>query len=176
MTPQDRSEVREMIQGVLSGWNDATVQREKLILLSLNNIDSHLDRLNGKVAAHEKTILENLPHGIQHCTQTEAIQEIHDIMIEDKGIKIAQKRAGTHSQATFNNVFTIISTVLVLIGLVVSILMGRKADAELKEQIDNFGTPVIVNSRGYIVPLPAGDSLKYFRDGEYQNSYKDSIE
>jgi hypothetical protein len=83
MTQTDRSEVREMIKGILSGWHDSTVEREKLIYLSLNNIDSHLEKLNGKVSSHEKTILENLPHSIAHCPQTQTIKEIHDAMVEN---------------------------------------------------------------------------------------------
>lgn len=87
MTQNDRSEVREMIQGVLSGWHDATAEREKLIYLSLNNIDSHLEKLNGKVNLHEKTILKNLPHSIDHCLQVGTIKKIRDVVIENRGGK-----------------------------------------------------------------------------------------
>ena len=176
MDKDERSEVREMITTTLSAWHDSTVEREKLIYASLNNIDSHLDKLNGKVASHEKTILENLPHGIQHCPQANVIQEIHDKMIEDKGANQQRLKIGTHKQVTFNNVFTIISTILLLAGLVISYLLGKKDDEKLNTKIDNFGTPIIINTRtGQPSQLNPYDSLKFYRDGEFKSTYKDTL-
>lgn len=182
MTAEDRSEVREMIVTVLGSFHETNVERdkatelrEKLIYASLNNIDNHLDKLNSKVAAHERTILENLPHSAVHCVKAEVIQEIHDQMITNEILKAVKEKSGSHKQVTFNNVFTVLGFIVVLAGVIISIIIGKKDINNIEERIDNFGTPVIINSRGEIGRLPYGDSLKYYRDGEYKDSYKDSV-
>ena len=108
MTQKDRSETREMIQVTLAGWHDSTVEREKLIYLSLNNIDSHLEKLNGKVSSHEKIILENLPHSIDHCPQTPVIKEIRDAVLKDEGGKI-------NKEITFSRVINIAAIVIAFV-------------------------------------------------------------
>lgn len=158
-----------MIQSTLAGWHESTVEREKLIYVSLNNIDLHLDRLNGKVAAHEETILKNLPHTIAHCSQSKVIQQIHDVMIKENGIEEGKVKLSTRRQSTFNNIIAIISTIVIVIGLIVTIIIGKRDRELLDQKIENLGTPVIVNSRGEIGNLPVGDSLKYFKDGEFKN-------
>jgi DNA-binding protein len=40
------------------------------------------------------------------------------------------------------------------------------------KKLDNFGTPVIINSRGMPTALPNGDSLKFYRDGEYKDTMR----
>ena len=175
MNAADHKETRAMISDVLTPWLKASEDREKNIYLALNNIDRHLDKLNGKVSEHEKTILQNLPHTADHCAKANVIDEMHDAIIEYKGAAKQKLKTGTHKQATFNNVFTIISTLLVLAGLIITFILGNRADEALNEKIDNFGTPVIINSRGEITRLPIGDSLKFYRDGSYNSTYTDSI-
>ena len=89
MTQQDRTEVREMIHGILSGWEASTVAREDLIHFSLKNIDNHLGKINGKVQEHEKIINTNLPHSIVNCPQDETIKEIRDNMVSGKAVRNA---------------------------------------------------------------------------------------
>lgn len=89
MNQQDRSEVREMIATTLEGWHTETVIREITTNKSLDNIDKHLENLNGKVASHEKIINVNLPHTSAHCAQTATIQKIHDNMITSKAVRNA---------------------------------------------------------------------------------------
>jgi hypothetical protein len=50
-------------------------------------IKERLDKLNGSVARHEKTINENLPHNISHCPQTADIKDLKENMITSKVIK-----------------------------------------------------------------------------------------
>lgn len=57
MTASDRTEVREMIQSTLEGWNKATVARESMTLVALEKIEIHLGKINGKVATHESFIV-----------------------------------------------------------------------------------------------------------------------
>lgn len=96
MTPQARAEVREMLTDILGGYqeaqklrDEAAAKREVLINISLNNIDGHLVKLNGKVAEHEKVINVHLPHTIQHCPQTEAIEELKKTQISAKAVYTA---------------------------------------------------------------------------------------
>ena len=85
MTQTDRTEVREMIHGILSGWHAATTAQNDMTNQSLERIEKHLVKLNGSVAEHERVILENLPHSIDHCPQAPVIKEIRDAVLEDKG-------------------------------------------------------------------------------------------
>jgi hypothetical protein len=140
MTQKDRSEVREMIQGVLSGWHDSTVEREKLIYLSLNNIDSHLEKLNGKVSAHERTILENLPHSIAHCPQTGTIKEIRDAIIQEKGGKVWKEITW---QRVALLVAMITSGILVYQGFEKIMKVGTETNSEVKIMNDIIHTPQV---------------------------------
>jgi len=89
MTQKDRTEIREMIHGILSGWEAATVAREEVTNVALKNIGEHLGRLNGSVAKHEEKINGNLPHTVANCAQKETIQEIRDNMISGKAVRNA---------------------------------------------------------------------------------------
>lgn len=154
MTKDERSEVRDMITVTLSGWHETTVEREKLIYASLNNIDSHLDKLNGKVAAHEETILKNLPHGIQHCPQANAISEIHEKLIErDTTDRVNQINWGkVVTYGTF------------IIGMFMAWLGYKELLKETKDTNNRVQTTndVIINSqsRGYYYDPFAKDTLK----------------
>ena len=87
MTIEERGEVRDMIHDILSGWEANTVAREEITNISLVKIDKHLEKINNKVAEHEKTINTNLPHNISHCSQTEIIKTLTDNMITSKTVK-----------------------------------------------------------------------------------------
>lgn len=91
---------------------------------------------------------------------------------EEKG----KDKASTASQVNFNNIISIIGTIVIIAGLVYSVLSSRRADGVLKDKINSLGTPVIVNDRGAVVSLPEGDSLKFFRDGEFKSTIKDRQE
>lgn len=86
MTLTDRNEVREMIVATLGGWHSETVIREVTTNKALDKIEKHLEQLNGKVAAHEKTLNQNIPHTIDKCAQSGAIQEIRDSMITGRAV------------------------------------------------------------------------------------------
>jgi len=94
---------------------------------------------------------------------------------ESAGVKKGKEESSTQGQVTFNNIVNIIGTILVVIGLIITVLMGKRRDEKLNNKIDNFGTPVIINSRGQIDNLPAGDSLKFYREGGFKDTYKDSV-
>ena len=90
------------------------------------------------------------------------------------GEETGKEKASTEKQVNFNNIISIIGTIVIVIGLIYTIITSRQADNNLKSQIDNLGTPVIVNPRGMPHQLPAGDSLKFYRDGEFKNTLRDS--
>jgi hypothetical protein len=60
----------------------------------------------------------------------------------------------------------IITVIVVLFG---AYLGAKEFYDKLTKQYDNLGTPVVVTSRGEIGRLPKGDSIKYYRNGEFVN-------
>jgi hypothetical protein len=93
---------------------------------------------------------------------------------ESAGVEKGKEKVSTAKQVNFTNIINIIGTILVVIGLVISVLVGKNERAKIEQRIDSFGTPVILNSRGEIDKLPVGDSLKFFRDGKFKSTYKDT--
>jgi len=87
MTQKDRTEIRDMIHDILSGWQAGTISREEVTNVSLKNIDGHLARLNGSVIEHSKLINENLPHSIAHCLQAKDIETLKENMVTEKAVK-----------------------------------------------------------------------------------------
>lgn len=87
MTKEERTEIREMIHGMLSGWEANTISREEITNVRLGEISEHLKRINGSVAKHEKIISENLPHNITHCPQAERIKTLEENQITEKAVK-----------------------------------------------------------------------------------------
>jgi hypothetical protein len=158
MEVQERSEVREMIHGILDGWHEASVAREKLIYVSLNNIDSHLEKLNGKVAAHEKTILENLPHSINHCPQTKTIDEIKDAITGAKAVRVAKKE---RASSLIKTASFIVAALALCVTAYFGYINSQKGDTTIKK-VESLGEPVVINPRGDMVSLPDGYTLKMF--------------
>ena len=158
MTDKERTEVREMIHGVLSGWQAGTIAREEVTNIHLKNINDHLGRINGSIAEHKKIlseheiiIAENLPHKKVNCVQADVIQELHDNMISEKTIK-----------KTIYVAIGIISTIIAIILGINQILFSPKTEIDrLKKQVDMINVPV--ETRGGIVLYPSGmlnDSLE----------------
>lgn len=79
MDAQERGEVREMIHGVLEGWQQATIERENLIHASLNSIDKRLDKINGTVAKNVMDIEELRIKGFRHVIDCPAMPKIEKI-------------------------------------------------------------------------------------------------
>jgi len=77
----DRDEIRTMMHEVIDPWQKESAKSDTLINIALNNIDGHLDKLNSKVAEHEKTINVHLPHTIQHCPQAAIIKNLEQDMV-----------------------------------------------------------------------------------------------
>ena len=83
-----------------------------------------------------------------------------------------EAKVSTRTQVNFGNIISIIGTLLVLAGLIITVIISTKENKILDERINSLGTPVIINSRGLPTQLPDGDSLKYFRDGEFKDGVK----
>jgi broad specificity polyphosphatase/5'/3'-nucleotidase SurE len=62
-------------------------RRDFVMQQSLNKIDEHLGRLNGKVAEHEKILNINIPHTIDKCPQDRKINDIHDEVVKLTAVK-----------------------------------------------------------------------------------------
>jgi len=143
MGPEERSEVREMIQSTLSGWHEATVQREKLINISLNSIDAHLEKLNGKVSEHEKIINQNIPHTIALCPQAKTIEELKEWQAEQDGVEtaeesfmkrsqIAEELKKTEKRDRYQFRFNVITTILTILAITISIYFSSKSSKTIK--------------------------------------------
>ena len=117
MTQTDRSEVREMLHGILSGWQAETVAREELTNLHLKNIEDHFARLNGSVTKHEKVINENLPHSVSQCVQAHTIVEIRDNMITSKALKSANRNTVVLTASIFTVLFILFQVITKILTL-----------------------------------------------------------
>ena len=93
----------------------------------------------------------------------------------EEGKEIGMEKVSTQKQVNFNNTVSVIGTILVVIGLIITVIIGKREREGIDKKIENLGTPVIVNERGAVVPLPAGDSLKFYRDGEFKSTFRDSV-
>jgi len=143
----------------------------------LDKIELQTTRTNGNVTHLEKEMEEEKRDLLEHalsCPKGIEIQEIHDAMVEGKGVKIGKTEASTKGQVAFSNIISIAGTLLVIIGLIVTVITSKRADEVLQQKINDLGTPVIVNDRGAVVPLQKGDSLKFYRDGEFKEGLRDS--
>jgi hypothetical protein len=79
MTQQDRTEIREMIHGILSGWQAATIAREEVTNTNLQEIRDHLKKINGHVADNVKDIQElKLREGL-HISECPAMPKIEEL-------------------------------------------------------------------------------------------------
>jgi len=82
MTKQDHIELRETIESTLKGWHNDIVLREVITNKSLDNIDKHLEKLNGKISAHEQFINVNKAN-------IETIPLIRDSIVSGKAVRNA---------------------------------------------------------------------------------------
>jgi len=96
MNKGDREEIRIMITGALAPLVTKIDGRDVLMNATLNNmdarldrIDKHLEKLNGRVAEHEKVVNMIGEDRIKGCVQTKVIQEPRDNIISRRGIRNA---------------------------------------------------------------------------------------
>ena len=87
LTENERNEIRTMLHEVIDPWQSIVDRNDRETNITLNNIDSHLDKLNSKVAEHEKTINVNLPHTIQHCPQNALVQKLENDRLTRQSLK-----------------------------------------------------------------------------------------
>ena len=90
MNSIDRSEIREMITGVLSGWHSDTVLREVTTNKALDNIEKHLGALNGKVLQHSKELEQLRVDGVNHivnCPVNPKVNQLAEELLEYKMFK-----------------------------------------------------------------------------------------
>jgi hypothetical protein len=160
MEAQERSEIREMIHGILSGWEANTIARDDLTNERLKNIADHLGRLNGSVAKHEEKINGNLPHTIANCAQKDTIQEIRDKMItNDSNIKFEEKKS--------SKIMAKMSVLIAIMAVIVSSFIGIQSCKEKQAWIEKLKEEQLrgysnVQRGGYINDtLELNDTLKW---------------
>lgn len=87
MEPIERNEVRDMIALHFETFRKELDRRDIVLLVSLERIDKHLEKLNGKILEHELKIANALPHTIANCPQQDKIIELRDNMLTTKSMK-----------------------------------------------------------------------------------------
>ena len=112
MTKTQREEVKEMLHEVLQTYQVRNEAQHDMTNISLERIDKHLEKINGKVAEHEKVINIHLPHNTTHCPQKETIEHLRDNMISAKAIR-RSIYAGIASAAALMSIFFIIYKVFI---------------------------------------------------------------
>lgn len=171
MDATERTEVREMIHDVLSGWQAATVAQNDITNTSLKEIKDHLKELNGKVAKHQQIITENLPHNVSHCTQSENIEALKKAVVAKQAFEegeesatgkqsIADTLAATNRRDKRFVTFQVIALTLTLAGLVWAIYISRET-AKSTKGIE--GETRITND----ILIPPGKTR-----GDYYNPFK----
>jgi len=143
MNTQERTEVREMIKSTLEGWNEATATREKLINISLNSIDAHLAKLNGKVSEHEKIINQNIPHTVALCPQAKIIEELKEWQAEQDGVETAEESfikrsqiadtlARTEKRDRRQFMFNVITAILTIVAISITLYFSSQSNQSAK--------------------------------------------
>lgn len=163
MTPNDRTEVREMIHSTLEGWEKATVARESMTLIALEKIEGHLRKINGSIASHDKIINANLPHNISLCPQAPVIEEIRDTIIKSSTKEKTLQEIKADKRLEWAKW---IQTGMFIIGAVALIYTAynthknNKMSGQIESKVESLGEPVVISPRGNAVVLPEGYELK----------------
>lgn len=98
---------------------------------------------------------------------------------EMNGVEAGEGKRTAKYKLKFDTVISVIGTIAVIVGLAISTFFSLKAinSNETKtetviKKVEDLGTPVTV-SRGQIVPLPEGDSIKFYTKKGFKN-FKDT--
>ena len=90
MTQKDRTEVRDMIHGMLSGYQAGITAQNDITNLTLGEIRDHLKILNGTVKEHAEKIsdlkIKNDLH-ITECPAMDKIDHLEKEMVSEKAVK-----------------------------------------------------------------------------------------
>lgn len=81
---------------------------------------------------------------------------------EVNGVEIGEGKRSVKSKLRFDTIISIIGTLVILIGLVITLHQLKKDNTMTDKKIDDLGVPVIVNPRGQTVPLPSDSKLKMY--------------
>jgi hypothetical protein len=124
-------------------------RRDFVMQQSLNKIDEHLGRLNGKVAEHEKILNINIPHTIDRCPQNDTIMGLHDGMTKLLAIKDEDHNKHTRNWQRVGVIVAAISvTALIFFGFRNSNKQYAKMREELKEDIRVSTQPAMLSRGG----------------------------
>lgn len=96
-----------MLHDILAGWQATNVAQADITNSGLAKIDTHLAKLNGKVAEHEKIINIHLPHTINDCVQSKTITEIRDNMVSAKSMQKTIRNSITATGGVISILFII---------------------------------------------------------------------
>jgi hypothetical protein len=98
---------KELIEEKFSGLTTLMNAQFSAMSTTLDGINHRLDKLNGKVAEHEKIINRHLPHTMNDCTQVNTIKEIRDNMVSSQNVQKYLSRAIGGAAAVFSIIFIV---------------------------------------------------------------------
>jgi hypothetical protein len=162
----------------------ATKKRTTRKVVHVCQKEDYLDRVNlilfGNGTPEQGIIFVVKQYLVEHPKLVKAVEEINgkvDKAIEDariankavemykaemNGIEIGEGKKTAKKKLKFDTWVSIIGTVVIVIALIISFITLKNGNQETDKKIDDLGTPVIVNPRGVVVPLPDGDQLKMY--------------
>jgi hypothetical protein len=127
-------------------------ERQHSVLTKLDKIDESINTFHEKFE-EAKGIAVTAQHAINQYKE-------ENILLEEVKVKTkAEKRADVLKNVEISGI------VIAAIGLILTAwfsFQGNRQSKTNSAKIENLGVPVIVNPRGVVVPLPAGDQLKMF--------------
>jgi hypothetical protein len=144
-------------------------RRDFVMQQSLNKIDEHLGRLNGKVAEHEKILNINIPHTIDKCPQNDTIINLHDGMVKLLAIKDEDHNKYTRNWQRTGVIVAIFAVIITAyLGIKNSNKQYAKIREELREDIRISTQPAMISRGGMFYDPIDGrtylfDSVKIYK-------------
>ena len=157
----------------------ATVRKEKIAVIHVCTEKEQINRLSqilvGNGNPEEGYVYKVMAMGKQVSEINDRITGIHAVVNElheaSVGVKAVEKSTQDKRKEIIKMTSFIVGTICLILTAYFS-YKGIKVSEMNTIKINDLGIPVIVNQRGEIGRLPEGDSLKYFKNGEF-NNYED---
>jgi hypothetical protein len=102
-----------------------------------------------------------------------AVRALESYKKEISTVELTKEKMKSTRKEKFEKTVRLIEIFVIVIGLGFTIYQVIKGNEKTDKKLDGLGSPVIVNARGDITPLPYGDSIKYFTKKGY-NDFKDT--
>jgi hypothetical protein len=147
-------------------------ERQLGVLKKLDDITKSLTEFHEKTEKNAKAAATAISAIEKYKLESESYSK--GIEVEKEQKRVAEALAARQAKDKWQKVFWVIGAIVGLVSIWVAVYFGirnNEQSAANGAKIENLGTPVTV-SRGQIVPLPPGDTIKFYRDGQFKDSMK----